>query len=311
MTRSKKFPEPLVSIAIPTYNRAKNVTRLIDSVMSSKYKNIEIIVSDDGSTDGTIDSLTARYKSKIRIIKSRSNLGVAHARNMAIKASSGKYIFLIDDDNVLDQNCISALVKVMEINPDVNMCGPVMYFLEDPEIIWWAGTKRNMYTSKTYFPYINQLPSQDHWETDDFPNAWMFRADGISGHIFDDKLYMHYEESDFAYRIREDEPEKKFIVVKQGIIFHDIRRNDPEAKKRRWLQEKRVYYTARNRLVFHKRYSSTPQLVFFMLIFNPLFTLYYLLTIFQMELGGKKHNLISMKAYIKGVGAGYAFTEKH
>jgi len=87
----------LVSVIIPTYNRARTIERAINSVLAQSWKPIEVIVVDDGSTDETSD-LLATYGNKIRIIKQR-NQGASAARNTGIKAAVGEIISFLDSDD--------------------------------------------------------------------------------------------------------------------------------------------------------------------------------------------------------------------
>ncbi len=87
---------PLVSVVIPTYNRANVVTRAIRSVLSQTYQNLEIIIVDDGSEDGTVKALT-RF-SGIRII-TQCNRGVSAARNAGIAKCQGELIAFLDSDD--------------------------------------------------------------------------------------------------------------------------------------------------------------------------------------------------------------------
>jgi glycosyltransferase involved in cell wall biosynthesis len=92
---------PTVSVVIPTYNRANLVTRAIKSVLSQTYKDFEIIVVDDASTDhtGEVVEELQRQHSRIRYIKHKENIGGAAARNTGIRASRGKYIAFQDSDD--------------------------------------------------------------------------------------------------------------------------------------------------------------------------------------------------------------------
>ncbi len=91
-------PHPLVSIIIPTYNRKNKVVEAINSVISQNFENIEILVIDDGSTDGTAEFLTS-LGLPITVI-TKSNGGVSSARNTGIKASKGKYVAFLDSDDL-------------------------------------------------------------------------------------------------------------------------------------------------------------------------------------------------------------------
>ncbi|MBU5689296.1 MAG: glycosyltransferase family 2 protein, partial [Candidatus Aenigmarchaeota archaeon] len=124
--------DPLVSVVIPTYNRKEMLIRLIKSIKKSTYKNLEIIVVDDASTDGTYEEIKRKFPD-VKIVRNEKNLLLAASRNIGIKNSKGKYIFLIDDDNVVDKNCIYELVKSMENDKNIGIVGPIMYYYSDPK----------------------------------------------------------------------------------------------------------------------------------------------------------------------------------
>ncbi len=86
-----------VSVIIPTYNRAASIGRAIESVLSQTYAHYELIVVDDGSTDGTM-SLLETYADRIRVIH-QNNRGVSAARNTGIRAAGGLFIALLDSDD--------------------------------------------------------------------------------------------------------------------------------------------------------------------------------------------------------------------
>ena len=101
-----------VSIIIPVYNSKTTIEKCLESIISQTYKNIEIIVIDDGSTDGTKELLKVKYLNKDKIfIYEQKNQGVSAARNLGIKHSSGDYIFFIDSDDTIDKNAILNLIK--------------------------------------------------------------------------------------------------------------------------------------------------------------------------------------------------------
>ncbi len=89
----------LVSIIIPTYNRANLVQRAIKSVLTQTYKNIEIIVVDDGSEDNTEEIVREFNDERIKYIRNKENKGVAASRNIGLKFSKGKYITFLDSDD--------------------------------------------------------------------------------------------------------------------------------------------------------------------------------------------------------------------
>src|SRR6266516_2486605 len=88
----------LVSVVIPTFNRAAIVTRAIESALSQTYGNIEVIVVDDGSADDTRD-IVASYGERVRYFY-QNNAGVSAARNTALRNARGEFVAFLDSDDV-------------------------------------------------------------------------------------------------------------------------------------------------------------------------------------------------------------------
>lgn len=113
-----------VSIVIPVYNAELTIEKCVKSILQQDYKNIEIIVVDDGSTDKTQD-IIENYKEKdkrIRYIK-QNNSGVSTARNNGMNKAEGEYIVFVDSDDWLKKNMISRMVEIIEKeNVDVVRC---------------------------------------------------------------------------------------------------------------------------------------------------------------------------------------------
>src|SRR5512139_3834983 len=89
---------PLVSVVIPTYNRAWCLRQAVDSVLAQEFGDFELIVVDDGSTDATADLLAA-YADRIRVLR-QANHGVSAARNAGIAAARGGLFAFLDSDDI-------------------------------------------------------------------------------------------------------------------------------------------------------------------------------------------------------------------
>jgi len=111
---SRKMPSapPLVSVVIPTFNRAHVVTRAIDSVLAQTYRPCEILVVDDGSTDNTADVLQS-YAGRIVYIRQK-NSGPAAARNRGIRESKGEFVAFLDSDDVWLETKIERQVTLLQ-----------------------------------------------------------------------------------------------------------------------------------------------------------------------------------------------------
>lgn len=97
--------EPLLSIIVPIYNVEQYLERCIESIINQTYKNLEIILVDDGSKDnsGTIADTYASKDNRIKVIH-KENGGLSDARNHGLDQAKGKYIIFIDSDDFIDSS---------------------------------------------------------------------------------------------------------------------------------------------------------------------------------------------------------------
>jgi glycosyltransferase involved in cell wall biosynthesis len=113
---------PKVSVVIPTYNRAEQVCQSVESVLAQSYTDVEIIVVDDGSSDGTEKSLKAIYGDRIRYFY-QANQGVSMARNKGIVEARGEWIAFLDSDDLWEKDKLEWQLKTLErFSPDCSAC---------------------------------------------------------------------------------------------------------------------------------------------------------------------------------------------
>jgi len=143
---AKKIPDSYkykVSICIPTYNRKEYLKETINSILAQTYKDYEIVVVDDGSTDGTEEMLK---ELDIPVTYYwQQNSGDAAARNKLIELARGKYISFIDSDDLLMPDAIEKMVKIMEAeNGEVIVYGS--YYRIDDNGKIYGRCKRRLYS---------------------------------------------------------------------------------------------------------------------------------------------------------------------
>lgn len=109
---------PLVAIILPAYNEEKEIDSAINQLISQTYSNREIIVVDDGSTDGTFDKALAAASGKkgMRVIRANHG-GPSYARNLGVKESSGEIVFFGECDCVYDPDYLQKAIKALSGNP--------------------------------------------------------------------------------------------------------------------------------------------------------------------------------------------------
>ncbi|KNY26829.1 glycosyltransferase family 2 protein [Pseudobacteroides cellulosolvens] len=114
----------MVSVIVPVYNVEKYIENCINSLIKQTYKNIEIILVDDGSTDksGSICDNFCAIDNRIKVIHTQ-NKGVSAARNKGIEVSTGCFIQFVDSDDTIDENMTKRLVQLMGKNIDLVICG--------------------------------------------------------------------------------------------------------------------------------------------------------------------------------------------
>jgi GT2 family glycosyltransferase len=274
---------PLVSVVIPTYNRKKILDRLLSSILKSTYKKMEIIIIDDASSDGTYEFIQKKYKNNksIKIFRNKKNMFAAGSKNEGLRRAKGEYIAFIDDDNVVDKKMFDEFVKVFLDKEDAGELGPINYNYNSKNSILLTQSTRNMWTTKTnQLRTLRPFKNLKIWEADDVPNAFIVRGEVIRKNkiTFDRKYGIMYEESDFAYSIREKG--YKVYMVREAKIYHDI--EDLSSKKKHkdyvyhFMEDPRRPFTfARNRIVFHKKYSTKIQNVFILSFWIWFFAAYY------------------------------------
>lgn len=103
---------PLVSVIVPAYNVAPYIRKCLTSIQAQTYKNLEIIVINDGSTDETGPIVKKIADKDIRIVyKEQENHGVSYTRNLGLEESHGEYIVWVDSDDYIKDNLVESLVK--------------------------------------------------------------------------------------------------------------------------------------------------------------------------------------------------------
>lgn len=124
---------PLVSVIIPVYNAERFVESAVRSIMNQTYTNLEILVTDDCSTDGSFEILQrlAAEDSRITLYRNESNLKIVRTLNSLVAAASGKYIARMDADDISLPKRIEKQVAFLESNPDYALCGTNAWHIDE------------------------------------------------------------------------------------------------------------------------------------------------------------------------------------
>lgn len=125
-----------VSIVLPTYNGAKYIQQSIGSCLKQTYKNIELIIVDDGSTDKTTEIIKSYHDARIRYIRHRKKKGLAHALNTGFAKATGEYLTWTSDDNYYAEKAVESMVDTLRTNKKIDFAYANYYMInEDGKVL--------------------------------------------------------------------------------------------------------------------------------------------------------------------------------
>ena len=145
--------EPLVSIIIPVYNTGESAKTLVETLLSSTYKNLEIVLVDDGSTDGSLKKLKTSKRPNVKVF-SKPNGGASSARNYGINKSHGDYLLFVDSDDSVEPTFVEKLVSAVE-QPNVSLAATAVHY-------------KKLSRASSEDVYLNPFPYRDGEKTTTF-----------------------------------------------------------------------------------------------------------------------------------------------
>lgn len=231
----------LVSVNIVNWNGLHFLSDCIESIKLQTYKNIEINIIDNNSTDGSVDFISGKYLD-IKLVKNMRNEGFSKAHNQAIMISSGEYILPLNFDIVLSPVFVEEMAKAIESSPDIGIVSGKLYALKNGEktnIIDSTGI-----TMQGMFPADRGQNETDCGQYDKI--EYVFGASGaaplfrremledikLNKEYFDEDFYIYVEDVDICWRAQLYG--WKALYTPSAIAYHSrgtTRENDSEMKK--------------------------------------------------------------------------------
>lgn len=217
---------PHVSIIIANWNGGDTYEKCLYSLSKIKYPNWELIVVDNGSTDGTTElSLNSKFKiNRSKLIKNKTNLGFAPANNQGYKASSGKYLLLLNNDTLVDADFLDILVAKMESEKDLGVIQPKIRIMDKPEYLDNAGSFLTRIGFLHHWGFMQKDRQEFNKDREVFSvkGACMLIRKRLVDEIglFDPDFISYFEESDFCWRVWLTG--NRVLFYPQTEIFHKI-----------------------------------------------------------------------------------------
>ncbi|MBY0425328.1 MAG: glycosyltransferase family 2 protein [Cytophagales bacterium] len=254
---------PLVSIITVNYNGADLTALMIASLKKITYPNIEIIVVDNASKESP-HFLKEQFP-EIELIISPTNLGFAGGNNLGIKASKGKYIFLLNNDTEVDTGFLEPLVNKLESSHLVGAVSPKVYYF-DTNIIQYAGaTPIHPFTGRGGF--IGEKEEDlGQYNTPSVSNHTHGAAMLVPRTVIEqiglmsEYFFLYYEELDFCEKIKR--AGYTIWYIPDSVVYH---KESMSVGKKSTLK---TFYMTRNRILFMKRNFPTSRYLLFLAFFT-------------------------------------------
>ena len=258
------MPNTKVSVIIPHWNGIDVLSECLDSLGKSTYKNIEIIVVDNASSDGSQDWIRSNHPNII-LVQNKSNLGYAEGCNVGAKSSSGEYLIFLNNDTVQNENWIESLVDFLNLNRNVAAVQPKILNYFDRTKFDYAGGCGG-WIDVLCFPFargrlfLNLEKDEGQYEK----IRPIFWASGTALMIrkkmfidlngFDKTFFAHQEEIDLCWKIHLSG--KEVWSVPTSVVFHKNAVTLP------MFSRKKQYLNHRNSLLMMLTNYSLPMTLY-------------------------------------------------
>ncbi|MCX7919873.1 MAG: glycosyltransferase family 2 protein [bacterium] len=215
----------LVSIIIVSYNAKEYLISCIEACLQSKYQPIEIIVVDNGSSDGTIAIIHGKYANNphIILIPLEKNYGPAYARNRGIEYAKGKYFAFLDNDTKPDVNWLIPLIEVMEQDKSIAACQCKLLLMQEPNRIDYVGDYLSQYgflVQEVQGGELDVGQAENMKEILSAKSAAMVARADVVREIggFDEDYFIYVEETDLGWRMWLKG--YRVVYIPSSIVYH-------------------------------------------------------------------------------------------
>jgi len=198
-------------IVVLNWNGTEDTLGCLRSVERLQYPNFSVLVVDNGSSRESLDALLGGLGTAT-LLENGANLGFALGNNRGIEwalARGTEYVFLLNNDTVVDPGCLSALVEIAERDSSVGIVGAVNFYVSRPDVIWYSGGRVDWRTaafsdptSEKTFGQLNGVPSVR--EVDDVAGSALLIKGSVIRKIglMDPRYFMYFEESEWCLRAK-------------------------------------------------------------------------------------------------------------
>ncbi|HET7098870.1 MAG TPA: glycosyltransferase [Patescibacteria group bacterium] len=274
-----------VTAMIPSFNCKKNLFRTLDFLLKSNYPNLEIIVIDNGSTDGTWQEGKKKYKKVKWIDAGAINIGQTGCYNLGFAHANPKnHVMMVDSDVVVDKDMVTNLVSRLESKPKIGVVTPMVLYLNDENWVNQAGSTVNLWTGKVTIGWGDRKNFLKAKEVQGSGTVMIFKRkliETIGG--FEDWFLCYF---DPEYSVRGKKAGFSTWYEPEAICYHDQDKDEDYWRPR---VMSRAFLLGKNRTLFMRKHGKN---ILVYILFTPLLFAYYLREAIRYNLMNKWYELI-------------------
>ena len=245
-----------VAIIILNWNAWRDTIACVESCLQLDYPDAHILLVDNGSTDGSENTLRNRFP-ELEFIQTGSNLGYAGGNNVGIRRALEKpfdFVWLLNNDTVVDPECLAKMVEIAETDPRVGMVGSKIYYHHAPKTIWYAGGTVDLEGGG-----LTRHVGQDEEDADPFNQlreteyitgcSLLARKEMIETvGLLEEAYFLYFEDADWS--LRASRQGWKLLYQPAARLWHK-----EGARNQKTYSPHFIYYFLRNRFFFVTRFA--------------------------------------------------------
>lgn len=298
MISHKKYPR--VTVQVINYNGGEKIIRCLNSIKNLNYPNFDVVVFDNGSTDGTKEQIKRDFK-KFKLIDNKENIGWVRSVKKGFKLLKNPFLLQLDDDVSIKKDLLNVLVGEMLKDEKIGVIIPKVYYYKTPEIISNIGFSINMWTGKTTTIGRNEkdIGQHDKQRTlECVPAAVMLIRKEVLDKIGSPSTdyFQYYGDAEWCLNIWKAGFTIDYIPATSAWHDEKTQMELPPFKLSKYTSDK---------IIFMKRNNSLSRRAFYLtsliLIYSPVKIIYFLLKL-KPSLAG---------AYLSGLKTGLLYKKNH
>lgn len=246
------MPTPLVLAIVLNWNRPDDTRKCVQSLSQSDYPNLRIVVVDNGSESKLYAQLRTEL-TNAELLRSEVNLGFAAGNNLGLRYAQehgADYALVLNNDTIVDSSMVSQLVAAGEKHPDAGLIGPIIYYLDQPEKVWFAGYR---FTHGIYLLRrgLHLSPPIRPIEAVDFVSGcgMLIRRSVLDQvGLFCPDYFMYYEDVDLCFRVKS--AGAQIICVTGARMWHAVSASSGGSDS-----PIKQYHQVKSSLIFYRKHS--------------------------------------------------------